>query len=542
VGTGTLPDPVSVRVNEINTAAAPYSEAYESVLIRVDRDDPSLYARAVDNFNEWYLSTQPTPGQGDSVLVDNYSADTEFGEFDYVPPDPGDQLSFLQGVLVYNYSKYKIAPRSCPEDMGMSCPPVLRGVYAYDNNHLQVTFVVDVEEASAEDENNYYFDTQLPVLLAERDPVNHKLVHLTTGPMTGGTVDIAYVENVRSENGLATMPPGEYTFSQGLTPIYRIQHVTNNTLDDSPYANVVVTVDGRVTGVHGNYYFVQQGDAGPYQHLYGRVARTGDCAVGDSIRFAGRVREYYGSTQVSFTPGVQLWERLGVATRAPIVTDVTAADILYDCDTGDAKPPDDNRAEPWEDALLRLNQPAVMDSVDGQARLYGEWNLLAWNGAAFDTARTDVLHEVNDMGATLHYVPAQADTVVMSGILRYEYGVYRLIPRDRADIEILYSTGVDDPVAPSRLALEPNRPNPFARETLLGFRLDEEARAVSIEVFDVTGACVRRLLQGVPLAAGPHAVPWDGRSDRGHELGAGTYFYRLTVDGRSQARQMIRLD
>ena len=45
-----------------------------------------------------------------------------------------------------------------------------------------------------------------------------------------------------------------------------------------------------------------------------------------------------------------------------------------------------------------------------------------------------------------------------------------------------------------------------------------------------------------PLAAGAHTAAWNGRDDRGAPLAAGTYFYRLTVDGRSQARQMIHLD
>jgi hypothetical protein len=543
VGTGTVPAPVSVRINEINTATAPYAEAYESVLVRVDRDDNTLFARALDQFNEWYLSTLATPGQGDSILVDNYSADPQ-GEFDYVPPDPGDPLTFLQGVLVYNYSKYKIAPRNCFEDMGVSgCPPVLRAVYAYDNTHVDVTFAVDVEQASAENEGNYYFDSGLAVVLAVRDADNHSLVRLTTGAQDPGLVDIGYVENVRSEVGLAVMPPGEYTFSQGLTPIYLIQHVANPTVDDSPYLNTTVTVDGRVTAVEGNYYFVQEGDAGPYQHLYGRVARTGDLAVGDSIRFAGVVREYYGLTEIGFTNGVQLVERLGVATQPPIVHDVTATEILYDADTGDGNPPDDNAPEPWETALLRLSQPALMDSVPGQGALYGEWNMLVLNGAHFDTCRTDVMHTINEMGATLHYRPAQHDSVVTTGILMYEYNIYRLIPRTRADLDILYSTDVPEPgIGALGVRLDPNRPNPFARETALSFRLDDHADAVSIDIFDVTGACVRHLLKEAPLAPGPHTVAWDGRGERGARQSAGTYFYRLTVDGRAEARQMIRID
>lgn len=544
VGTETVPDPVPCRIYKLNNAHPDSSEAeaYEGVLVRVDLYDSTLFARALDSHDEWYISTSATPGMGDSILVDNFPADPQ-GEFDYVPPDPGDPFSFLQGVLVYNYSQYKIAPRNCFEDMGVAgCPPVLRAVYAYDNTHINVSFAVDVDQASAEEESNYYFDTSLPVLLAVRDAENHKVVHLTTGPQSPGEIDIGFVENVLSEVGLLSMPPGEYTFSQGLTPIYSIQHVANPTIDESPYLNTTVTVDGRVTALEGNYYFVQQGAAGPYQHLHGRVASTSELAVGDSVRFAGEVREYYGMTEIGFTPGVQLVERLGVATQPPIVHDVMASEILYDADTGDGNPPDDNAPEPWEAALLRLYQPAMTDSVSGLSGTSGIWNLLVWNGATFDTCRLDVSHALNEYGEALHYTPGQHDSVVVSGILIYDYSAYTMVPRQRSDLEILYSTSVPEGGDRFGVRLDPNRPNPFARETAFAFQLDDHAGAVSIEVFDVTGACVRHLLNGAPLGPGAHVVVWDGRSDGGRRQAAGTYYYRLTVDGRSAARQMIRIE
>jgi hypothetical protein len=183
-----------------------------------------------------------------------------------------------------------------------------------------------------------------------------------------------------------------------------------------------------------------------------------------------------------------------------------------------------------------------MDSISGSSGLYGDWNLLVRNGTAFDTCQTDVIHSINENGGTLHYNPGQHDSVVVSGILMYEYGIYHLIPRARSDLEILYSTSVPEGGDRLGVRLNANRPNPFAHETAFDFQLDDHAGAVSIEVFDVTGACVRHLLNGAPLGPGAHAVVWDGRSDGGRPQAAGTYFYRLTVDGRSEARQMIRIE
>ncbi len=536
VGTATVPDPVVMRIDEVNDSG-PYNEAYESVLIRVDRDDATLFARQPDQFSEWYVSTDPV--LGDTLLVDQYSADPE-GEFDYTLPDEGDAFSFVQGILTYSYGKYKIAPRNCPEDLGTPCPPALRGLWAHDETRVDVLFAVDVDEASAENISHYSFDdVTLEVLSAARDDGNHRLVHLTTTAQTSGVVDIGYVTGVVSEGDLVVMPDGEFTYTQGITSIYDIQYTDDYLQDDSGYNEIVVTTTGRVSCVNGNYYFLQQGDAGPFKHLYGRVARTGELAEGDSVKVAGRVREYFGSTYLAFTPGVQYYENLGPATDPVVVTDVTADRIIYDCDTGDGMPPDDNRAEPWEDALLRLNEPAHIDSVDGQAALFGEW----WVVNDPDTCRTDFLHEINDFGGTIFYRPTVADTLILTGILRYEYNAYRLIPRRRADIDVIYGGSVGEWLPGlSALALAPNRPNPFGRSTVFEFTLAADANAVSIGVYDVTGACVRHLLKGGGLRAGVHPVAWDGRDDRGHAVAAGSYFYRVDVDGRSAARRMLHLD
>lgn len=539
VGAASVPAPVGVRIADVNNIG-PYNEAYESVLIRVDSADNTLFSRAPDAYDEWYIGTDPQqyPGVGDSILVDLYSADPE-GDFDYTIPEEGTQLSYLQGMLVYNYSAFKIAPRNCPEDMGMACPPELRGLWAYSNTRVDLSFAVNVDEASAENEANYSFDSLLPVLSADRDDTNHRIVHLTTGPQTPGRVDVAYVEGVLSETGLVPMPPAEMTFAQGLTSIYAIQYVDDPVQDESPYYNIVCTVTGRVAAVEGNYYFLQEGDAGPYKSLYVRVARTGDLAVGDSVKVAGRVTEYYYSTYLSFTPGVQLYENLGPASSPVVTTDLPPTDLLYDSYNNG------NLTEAWEDALVRIAPtplvPAYVDSVNGESALYGDWWLL-YGASLADSCRTDIIHPLNGDGE-IHYRPTPGDSIIVTGICRYEYNIYRVVPRSQGDIEIIFGAGVgDDTALPAGQKLLTNRPNPFAATTAINFRLNSDAAAVSLEIFDVTGACVRHLLRSVPLQAGAHALSWDGRDDGGAPMAAGGYFYRLTVDGRSEARQMIRLD
>jgi len=73
-------------------------------------------------------------------------------------------------------------------------------------------------------------------------------------------------------------------------------------------------------------------------------------------------------------------------------------------------------------------------------------------------------------------------------------------------------------------------PNPFNPRTSLAFSLAAPAR-VDLEIFDVAGRPVRRLLSGADYAAGTHAVTWDGRGDGGRSLPSGVYFCRLRTEG-----------
>jgi hypothetical protein len=99
-------------------------------------------------------------------------------------------------------------------------------------------------------------------------------------------------------------------------------------------------------------------------------------------------------------------------------------------------------------------------------------------------------------------------------------------------------TGVDDPT-PSQFALRANYPNPFNPSTTI--RYDVASRSeVSLQVFDVSGALVRTLVNGVK-EAGSYTIDWDGRNDQGNTASSGVYFYRLSAPGFSDVRKMTLL-
>jgi len=95
------------------------------------------------------------------------------------------------------------------------------------------------------------------------------------------------------------------------------------------------------------------------------------------------------------------------------------------------------------------------------------------------------------------------------------------------------------PAVPGRTLLRQNAPNPFNPSTTIRFSL-AEGGDTRLKVFDVRGQHVRDLVAG-GLAAGEHAVTWDGRDDAGATMPSGIYFYRLQSGGFTGMQRMLLL-
>lgn len=87
------------------------------------------------------------------------------------------------------------------------------------------------------------------------------------------------------------------------------------------------------------------------------------------------------------------------------------------------------------------------------------------------------------------------------------------------------------------LRLLPNRPNPFNPATVITFEL-ERAGPVRLEVFDLSGRRVRRILDSTRTPAGRYAHRWDGLDERGRAQPSGMYLYRLTSGAEVAGRRM----
>jgi hypothetical protein len=92
----------------------------------------------------------------------------------------------------------------------------------------------------------------------------------------------------------------------------------------------------------------------------------------------------------------------------------------------------------------------------------------------------------------------------------------------------------------SRFYLMPNRPNPFSKNTTIGFQSDRVGRVV-LRVTDVSGRVIRTLLDE-ERSTGCHYVLWDGRDDTGETVNSGVYFSHLEAGSVSHSSKMVLIN
>ena len=105
-------------------------------------------------------------------------------------------------------------------------------------------------------------------------------------------------------------------------------------------------------------------------------------------------------------------------------------------------------------------------------------------------------------------------------------------------VQIGTPTGVSSSPAPRARRLQVS-PVPFRAELTLALTLPGPEE-VSVEVYDVQGRMIRRLLRQ-SLPAGPYRMRWDGRAEGGSRAAAGIYFVRYTGADAIEVRRVVRL-
>ena len=107
------------------------------------------------------------------------------------------------------------------------------------------------------------------------------------------------------------------------------------------------------------------------------------------------------------------------------------------------------------------------------------------------------------------------------------------------DFQLEDSTPVDGELPPASLDCAVY-PNPFNPATTFRFELPEPG-AVHLDIFDVAGRRVARLLDDEFFPAGSHERIWRGEADGGRRLASGVYYYRLRIGGDTRQGKLTLL-
>jgi uncharacterized cupredoxin-like copper-binding protein len=178
--------------------------------------------------------------------------------------------------------------------------------------------------------------------------------------------------------------------------------------------------------------------------------------------------------------------------------------------------------------LVQLNgQPGTI--ADGMSYLFSGDNAYIDHLDAIPPAQVMFMNSSPEYNACVSYDAGTYRTIGSS----FEFGGLQDGEKTKDDLMIQMLeffniqgvwTGVKDN-QPGASVIASCYPNPFREETVIRFESKDQGR-VSLEVYNINGQLVNRLLDGV-IAAGVHEVHWDGSNSSGIRVAEGMYFYRL---------------
>ncbi len=92
---------------------------------------------------------------------------------------------------------------------------------------------------------------------------------------------------------------------------------------------------------------------------------------------------------------------------------------------------------------------------------------------------------------------------------------------------------------PKIYALYQNFPNPFIKQTAIGYQLPNVGTRhdVSLQIYDLSGRLVKTLVNKEQIS-GYYKIKWDGKDTVGKKVATGIYFYRMKTDDFKTTRKL----
>ncbi|MDP8204511.1 MAG: S8 family serine peptidase [Candidatus Tenebribacter mawsonii] len=84
-----------------------------------------------------------------------------------------------------------------------------------------------------------------------------------------------------------------------------------------------------------------------------------------------------------------------------------------------------------------------------------------------------------------------------------------------------------------------NHPNPFNPSTTISFSLIEQSN-IEVSIYSIKGQKIKTLVKS-SFGTGVHSTVWNGNNDSGEPVSSGVYFYKLRVNGKTEATKKMLL-
>ncbi|MCF7858839.1 MAG: T9SS type A sorting domain-containing protein [Candidatus Cloacimonetes bacterium] len=274
-----------------------------------------------------------------------------------------------------------------------------------------------------------------------------------------------------------------------------INEIQFSTIGPSPLEGQEVITYGIVTGVYDNGFFLQDG-AGAWNGICVYQYGGFDVNLGDEITIQATVAEYYEKTELT-----DVVEYSVVSTG----NDIPAASNLLTFEVNQ---------EDYEGVLVEISNAECLSYDSG----YGEWLV--------DDGSGEVM--INDL--MYAFAPNIGGIYDVKGIVDFTYGEFKIEPRNSNDVEI--SSGLEEDIIYTTTLIS-NYPNPFNPTTTISFSIPNENK-VELTIYNIKGQEVK-LLVNSEIDKGHHSVVWNGNDNSGKSVSSGVYYFKLSVEGKSEA-------
>ena len=483
---------------------------------------------AVDNT----LCPNGSLGPCDSLFIDGSTL-----SFNAVTPLPhGALIDSVQGIYDQRTRGYRIQLRDS-NDLFDSSPPSFTDAYFITPDTIRCIFDRNLTQASANNTLNYTITSTLGPPDAAIRQVSNNVVHLkvTTGQTAGDPQGVTVNGLVNAANNQAMTSAQAQTMFEGIVTIPAIQAPDPAALAGSPcddrskFAGAGSTPGDRISmrGVcvanYGATYFLEAA-AGGLRSGITLFAPVAALTAGHEYILAGAIQEFF--TETEFVSNVYVKDLGVVAVPAAAVQSIgvlrdTTCDIAQSLST----------VEDYEGMLVK-----VVDVKTTEERTAGQ----SFGVAGPYPGNPDTI--LIDNNITRTFDPTKGQYVTVTGVMDLASSVFagvqwRIQPRNDADIVVNPTLSVD-PGLPAGVSFTV-APNP-ARSARVTFSLPKRDH-VKIAVYDIVGRRLAVLADG-EYAPGSYPIEWNGRDGSGQSVGAGMYFYKMTVGSQTFERRGVILN